>query len=94
MSIVAMDGKSVVPTTVSSFMLLTGQRIDITVKVSLHFFFCFFVSCNVSINAQADQETNVYFLRASAYHHHGLMPGMKGKTGTMIIRYRVRECYF
>lgn len=69
MSIVAMDGKSVAPKTVDSFLLLTGQRIDVMIE--------------------AVQPLGIYLLRASAYHHHGKMAGMKGKTGTMAIRYKV-----
>lgn len=69
MSIVAMDGKSVAAKSVTSFLLLTGQRMDVTIN--------------------ADQPLGIYWLRASAYHHHGKMAGMKGKTGTMAIRYKV-----
>ncbi len=68
MTIVAMDGKDVVPKVVDSFMLLTGQRLDVLVT--------------------ANQPSGLYMLRASAYHHHGKMAGMKGKTGTLMIRYK------
>ncbi len=39
------------------------------------------------IRVRWDQEPGAYWLRATAYHHHGKMAGMQGKVGAMLIRY-------
>ncbi len=40
------------------------------------------------VRVRWSREPGLYWLRATAYHHHGKMAGMQGKTGAMLIRYK------